>query len=415
MDIPIFVKPKISERCKTSSMKGDKIASCIIAKITENHDFNFHVGDIPDCGYNMNAQFLNYYKCRYFESDEFDSIKFNEEASKFLLQNNENYIKFFRSLSPVFFIVDKDIIDERTLHFALNVIKEFENKNKAVKIHKGSPYHMLGISNISNGKLLKGFLLVHQALDEDKRIGHRKGAALPLLTMDSQKVMAGKTLLREVEYFIFEKLRCYRISGRGKLTFDDDLKSKFLGRQDIRDIVFQFVYTAFRLKEMVDIDKELMQNDFAALSQKDIIFDFCTIIENIIKTQNKYPNEDMETKKTLYPLLEFLSKKESLIIHEKNNLGGLNDSISKTNFPDTLQSLLYSQYTFRGNKKPIDEDLAITYILRNNIHEIKSWPIIYQNFDNIIERILYVLFFSIENLYNCYYWDYEVIISKNKA
>jgi hypothetical protein len=413
----IKIYPKISESCIKSSIGGDIFASIIIVNIIKDPAYFFTV-EIDDCGNDMNSQFLNYYKYRYFESDEFDRIKFNEEASKFLIQNNENYIKFFRNLSFILQLptVDKYIIDEKTLCFALDVVKEFENKNTTVKIHKGSPYHMLGISYISKGEILKGFLLVHQALTEDIRIGHKNGAALPLLTLDSQNAKAGKTLLIEAEKFINEKLTKYSakysVLKKGNLTFND-FRSKFLVREDIQDIVFQFVYTAFRLKEMVDIDKELMQNDFAALSQKDIIFDFCTIIENIIKTQNKYPNKNL-SEQTLSPLLEFLSKKASLIIHEKDSKGfnSLNkiNGLSNKDFHNALGRLLNSNYkschkewcSFSlgfANKTAIDEDLLITFILRNSVHEIKSWPIIYQNFETIIERILNSLFFSIEELY----------------
>jgi hypothetical protein len=45
----IIIYPKISESCKKSSMRGDIIASCIIAKFTENLAFNFPVGRIDDC------------------------------------------------------------------------------------------------------------------------------------------------------------------------------------------------------------------------------------------------------------------------------------------------------------------------------------------------------------------------------
>jgi len=74
----------------------------------------------------------------------------------------------------------------------------------------------------------------------------------------------------------------------------------------------------------------------------------------------------------------------------------------KSNFSNTLQSLLSSQYRFQDRTAPqsIEEDLTITYGFRNfGAHRIEDQPVVYKNFDKISERILNALFFSIEKLY----------------
>lgn len=419
------IKPKISKECRKASIEGDTLASFIIDEILhareQNRDFIFSFSD-PDTGSdNMNFQLQKYYKYRYFETenDKFDYNEFCEEASKFLMQNDYNYNTFFLNLSPIFDIDNSQILDEKTILFSLKVVKDLEDKNKP--IHKGTPYHMLGITYINDGNLLKGFLHVHQADMEDERINHKEGAAYPFITLNSKEAKAGKKIIERMEKFIDDKSERYQKSGRGKLELED-FRSKFLKRDDIRETVFQFVYSIFRLKEIEDFDKKLKQNNFMALYEKDIIFDFCTIIENIIKKQNRYSNES-PAGFTLYPLLAFLSDKCELILHEQNELYIYNrdknknftnlkwiNSLSQDDFSNVLKRLLNSDYFNSSykkwndfssgfvNHKDIDEDLLIAYILRNSVHNIKSWDIIYKNFDKIMDRILYSLFYSVENL-----------------
>lgn len=422
------------DRCVKKSNQGEIFASIILGRayelgILERTGIEKPIidfGEFPtiDLGEAMNSEIDLFYKYRFFESNNFDFKDFEEKISEFFDQYKDNYSmheEFFKAFTYdiPYNEIDKNLnpkkglIDEITLIYILSIVKDYENKNN-VKIHKGIPYYYLGASYITEGKLFEGFSYMHQALEEDKRIGNNDSLAYRFVTLD---FLYPKN--KEIVEFIETKLTKYSNSNRGTLKFNN-FKTSFLARREIQDIVFQFVYAVFRLKEMLDIAEELKQNDFSALSQKDIIFDFCTIIENIIKTRNKYPNENSK-RTTLYFLLEFLSEKAWLNIHEKdsNDLNSLNKikRFSHDNFHDTLKRILFKSCDKRwndlfANKKPIEEDLLMTLILRNNVHDIKSWPIIYKNFEPIIERILDSLFFSIEKLYIRYYWNYEKIIQK---
>ena len=396
----IKIYPKNTDRCIKCCNRGDSFSCYILGRIMKNPDFYVEI-PFEDLGESMNSQLKKFYSYHYFESDTFNNVEFKNSISKFFDQYKSNYAmhsKFFRCFTiraPMNIFYGKEILDEtnvllddRSMNFALGIVKDFEKK-KNVKIHKGSPYQLLGQSYISDGTLLKGFLYVHQALKEDKRICH-VGEARSFITLDSPS-----PTLKPIKEFIKERLTKYLDSTIGILTPEDF--NNFLKRKDFQDIVFQLIFTVFRIKEITDMDKELTESDFSALLERGILFDFCQVVDNILMRKTK--------QLTFSGHLKFLSDNSFLKFDKQQNkdikdLCGIVGDLTANRFANNLQSILDSRYKFKDGTclLGIEKDFVITYGFRNfGGHKIKSWSKIYKNFDPIIlEGVFNALFFSIE-------------------
>ena len=364
---------------------------------------------IYDLGESMNSQFLRLYE-NYFSGGIFIFPKFLSTSLNFFDQNDNNLVvqeNYFENFTPIW----KLLLNQKSFKYAedlwylaLYIAYQWENKNPNRRIHKGTPYYFWGVTCILNEDLEKGFLLMHQALKEDKETpgvnAHQK-PAYSFVTLNHEKQdQYFREKVLEIAKFLDGKLNNYCSSKRGTLNLDS-LQSKFLKNVTLQEVAFYFVFELFRLKKLLlDINQRLTQNVFSSLLQANTIFNLCLIVENIIKKQNKYSNKNLNGK-TIGPLIDFLSTNFSLNLKKGNNLSNLSDDF-RNEFSNTMKELLSSLYHFQDGTSPqaIEEDLAITYGFRNfGAHRIEDQPIIYENFKEITERILYSLFFSIENLY----------------
>lgn len=284
---------------------------------------------------------------------------------------------------------------ERLWDCALGKVYEFECQH-GKKIHKGTAYYFWGVTCILNDELEKGFLLMHQALEEDIETAggeNRDSPAYCFVTLDYEKQdQAFRQKIKELAKFVDDRINNYRNARSTALTLSD-FKSKFLGEHNLQAVVFLFVFQLFHLKKVLtEIDKRLTQNTFSSLLLARAIFSICLVIDNALqeKTKQRYFRNH----------LEFLSKK-SLLSFDTNMLTEINKAFDSS-FSNTLKELLDSQYQFSDGTMPtrIEEDFAIAYSLRNfGAHRIEDQSIVYRRFQQISQRLLNTLFFSIEKLY----------------
>jgi len=198
----------------------------------------------------------------------------------------------------------------------------WEIRNPGKRIHKGFPYYYFGITSILKGDLDKGFLLIHQAFEEDKITC---GSTIPqtpayfFVTLDYTKqdqLFLPKVLV--IAKFIEEKLGAYRLSGKGNLSMSD-FNSKFQMEASLQESVFYFVYTMFRIRKLIEeTDQKLTQNVFSSVLQANIIFDLCLIVDATIKNKATITYKPRD-KWMFYDLLLELSTRASLFL-DKDNL-----------------------------------------------------------------------------------------------
>jgi len=287
--------------------------------------------------------------------------------------------------------------------FVLDLASEWENNNKPNEIHKGTPYYCLGVTAILNNKLEDGFLFMHQALEEDKRTHHSKTPKTPayfFVTLDYEQEQLSQYFIprvKEIAQCLFERMEKYRTTRKGALD-KNTFKTKFLECIDLSEEVFLFVYVLFKLKKLLDpieTPSALRQNVFSSLLHAKSLFDICLVVEKVVEYKN--PNSKKKGVKLKFTdELKFLSKETSLSLGKKK-IRKLNDDFGD-NFSGTLSNIIESKYPLLS--KRIEEDLAIAYGIRNfAAHKLEDEPVLYEKVEELSQRLLNTLFFSIEKLY----------------
>jgi len=69
-------------------------------------------------------------------------------------------------------------------------------------------------------------------------------------------------------------------------------------------------------------------------------------------------------------------------------------------FDATMRSILSGTYAPLSTKSPIEVDMMVSLGIRNHgAHEIENQPIVYEKWNELEQRVLNVLFFTVEKLY----------------
>jgi hypothetical protein len=357
---------------------------------------------LNDLGQSMNTEFEKLYR-HYLVKDTFNKQRFETESSNFFDKNVINYQShdaFFENFTIAWrkqLIEGRFAAAEQLWEIATEIAKDWESKNHSKRIHKGAAYYFWGFTCILKEDFEKGFLLMHQSLDEDKRntrIDFHATPAYAFVTLDFQKQdQLFKNKVLEITGFLHDMIQRYNKNRSGKLTLAD-LKSRLLQKSLSEEQAFLFVFELFQVKKLLAVNNmKLTYNDYGSLLLTETMFNICIILDNLIKEKNPAQWKYSEH-------LSFISQKMSLNLGQAN-IVQINVSF-KTNFSRTLENLLSSQYTLASGLKlnPIEEDLAITYGVRNfGAHKIENQPVIYQNLQTIVERCLNAIFFTIESLY----------------
>ena len=342
----------------------------------------------------------------YFSNQKFDidlikkfTMKFFDESSEVKLHD-----RFFNNFTILWQILIQNgsfFSAEQIWQLAVQIATEWETLNQSkYRIHKGPAYYFWAVTCILKEDLEKGFLLMHQALEEDKKnrpneLTHAPAHAFVRLDYGQQEQYFRNKIL-EVTGFLEQQLKLYQSSRNGALSLDQ-LKSEFLDNKDLIDEAFLFVYHLFHIKKLLSESKQgLTQNTYGSILMMQIIFTFILVIDNAIK--KKYENKD-PYKQNLAHLVEFLSKESNLMI-DISKLREIGNRAS-----NDLQSvsidLLSSKPIFKSSKlEEIETDIGIVCALRNPAtHKICDKPFVHQNFKNIVDRLFNVFFLVIEKLY----------------
>src|SRR5262249_511257 len=127
---------------------------------------------------------------------------------------------------------------EQLWQIAIEIVNNWEDKNPNKTIQKGAAYYFWGVTCILKEDFEKGFLLMHQSLDEDKKnpgIDFHITPAYAFVTLDFQKQdQFFRIKVLEISNFLDNMIRQYHKNRGGKLTLAD-LKSKFLQNNQLED------------------------------------------------------------------------------------------------------------------------------------------------------------------------------------
>ncbi|MCX8151399.1 MAG: hypothetical protein N3D85_07885 [Candidatus Bathyarchaeota archaeon] len=315
-------------------------------------------------------------------------------------QSHADQDAFFNRFTPIWV----DLIQKCRYFEAMNVWNvalklafQWEQKNHPNTIHKGTPYYFLGVTAILNNELEKGFLLMHQALEEDKRTLKTQIPPTPayyFVTLDyvNQKQFF-RLKVEEISNYLSERIDRYANSRSGTLAIDQ-FKTKFLECTALSEEVFLFVFLLFKLKLILETNDRLKQNVFSSLIHARLLFDICLVLEKAIEHKNHKSKHG--SKLSFSNEMKFLSQKASLSI-DCFVIKKLNFDF-RADFAKTINDMLGSKYSLELSDIKID--LAIAYGIRNFVaHRVEDQPVLYKNFDELSQRLLNALFFAVEKLY----------------
>lgn len=373
-------------------------------------------------GTQMNAGFENLYRINLHSTTTGllvipSRLRFSQDffhrSFDFFDTNGDDYEtvdRYFNNFSIIYeyFLVKKLYAAAQQLWMdILDFVTQWETSRKVqsaplFRIHKGTPFYWMGGAAVLSGDLSKGFLLIHQALNEDiESFGSvARTPAFLFVTLDyTQIAQYFYPILLDASNFLDMKLHTYR-SSRGGTLLLNDFKSMFLENiGDFKDVIFHFVYVLFQTKRLeIDVDRSWRINTFGSLLEATILFDICLVIESLLKnkdTTNYRQGQLPYFSNRIY----FLSRECNLSLRSHRLQQIKNDA---QDFRNTVENLLNSTYTMSSGHSllPIEEDIAISYILRNfGAHTLQGQRIIYENFESLIQRVFNVLFFVIEKLY----------------
>lgn len=290
---------------------------------------------------------------------------------------------------------------ERLWHDVLQISDDWEKAQHKL-VHKGTTYYCWAVTSILASDLEKGFLLMHQALEEDKRTFGAAASKCPahafvVLDFANQNQLF-LVKVQEVSFFLEKRLNEYH-SARGGGMRLNEFKSKFLEDPDMEEIVFYFVFQAFRLSKFLGLSLMVTPGAFATELEASILFGLCLTIDNFLSKKN--PSKKNRPKKKLSDhLSQFLSANKKLLNLTSDRIGELNKR-SDRNLDQTVLEILESRFFFKDGStlSQIEEDFGILYGLRNfGAHKIEDQPILHQHFEEITQRLFNTLFFLTEKL-----------------
>jgi hypothetical protein len=279
---------------------------------------------------------------------------------------------------------------------ALEPALEWERQHDGKRIHKGTPYYFWAMTALLRGDTDRGFLLAHQALDEDQRSTGKKTPDLPAYALVSlnftKDEQAFKHWVEEQADYFDAFIRNYAITYKRTFTILD-VKRRFFEAPPNIDAVFLLVYTIVRCRKIAELPGPVTGNSFAGQLQINLLFDITLVIDAAIKVKEP----------ALYfsALANHLLAKTGHPTWTPEQLGKINKQF-KDNFEKAVEAAIDGTL-IANNAIQLDRlqcDVALAYGIRNRgAHEIATSSVIRNRFREIQEVLFRVLCVAIEYLY----------------
>lgn len=368
--------------------------------------FVIQIGDskfrIEDLGPSLNEQFSALYK-HWLTGTAFDKEKFIGEALSYFdahLEDWPAHDRYFENFTPIWRISLQSGLFARAEHIwtlALDSAYKWESTRLSHRIHKGTPYYFWAMTVILRGDIDRGFLLMHQAYDEDIKtndIPFPRTPARAFITLDhTQREQAFRDKVLEIATFLDDLLTQYRQSRNRGLTLQQ-LRDSVFSVENLRHTVLSFVFVLSKLRAMLkDIPPHIRNNTFAGLLGTGLLFQLCLVVDAVVREKN--PN-----KWKFIDHAAFLSSSAGFRL-DNQWLQDINSDFIN-DFPATAENLLKGICTL-SNGSTLQEgeiDIALSYGFRNlGAHKVQGYEITYEELEEIASRIMNVLFLAVECLY----------------
>jgi len=278
----------------------------------------------------------------------------------------------------------------------LSLVHEWEENHQPHKIHKGTPYYFYGMISILKGDIDKGLLLMHQASNEDGNLNRQSTPSKSFISLDEENQnQFFRAKVVETVSFLDRYISNYATNNSSTFSIDN-LRTKFLTKNEFKEESFFFVYCVYKLEKIIDkINSKIKENKLASYIETTIIFELCKLSEILLS--NKFT-----TGKFVNKLNNLLQDARLHLNLRQNHLIILNDE-RDTNFDTTILNLVNHSFVhpnFVSSHSGIEYDIALTYCLRNyGGHKIEDQITLRENFEKIVQSVFNTIFFIIEKRY----------------
>lgn len=286
----------------------------------------------------------------------------------------------------------------------LLIIKNWEDSNNPITIHKGTLFFFLAENYLIIGDRDSGFVYLYNAIEDDKKltaIGYpSKAPAYMTATISDDSHNHMFFLVRELRLFLGNYISKFRQNYNSNFKMID-VDTKFLREVQLNNIVFFFVSNLlYFFDEERNTRRELLNNDFSRLKTLDLFFNLGLIIDEILRySYHKHTgnviNDMNEGVSWLCDRNNWMS-----VADVQNFWGSSYLRINSDNSDIVIPKLLQKTEKYNQNIVPNEVFVIFTaYHLRNFAgHNITQQQVLSSNYDEILEQLFMALFLAIDSL-----------------
>jgi hypothetical protein len=354
-------------------------ASTVLRSVLINENVEIAVGSL---GPEMDAAFDRFYP-ELVNGVLSLTTEFNDSAHKYLDSTGSDPAatdRFFNCFTPIWNLYlqfGRLDLTQRLWPLALQPVEQWEDTHH--RVHKGTAYYFWAMSSLLEGNIDRGYVLAHQAVEEDSLTHGRPNPDTPafaLVSLNFDKPdQAFRPWVQDQAKYFDGFVTDYRAEhGRGFTM--EDLKRKFLSNPPSIDLIFSLTHAVARLKEIYGLPQPAKQSSFVAQIHLNLLFDLLLVIDNAIQAKNP-------TKWKFSEHARFLLDQsgDRLALADFDAVHGQFKSDFNAALLLAIQGNLASRSTVLSRAQC---DVVIAYELRNRgAHDVEAVPTITSNLDAV--------------------------------
>jgi hypothetical protein len=297
------------------------------------------------------------------------------------------------------------------MKLANQVVWDWEGRNRPYMVHKGTPYFFTGQSYLIAGNIDLAFLMVHNAIEEDKRNHTRLGlnygtapansfASLNFNIQSSSMYGYVQVMKRRLDNFI--AVHNQFVSPSASFTYQT-FEQKFLltANSNLDEVKFFFVYCLSSIINLETISNvRLLVNAFTRLRNVDLLFNLSLIVDKVLQDvfQGSYIGDGvLRLLRQSEQIPESTkSQLESVLTYQNGNPLKIDDDPDKV-IPDLLSRTV----RYRGSAvSPRMASLVSAWNLRNyGAHTVGGASAITSTkYRETLELLMSALFFAVASI-----------------
>lgn len=273
----------------------------------------------------------------------------------------------------------------------------WEQQHPGQYVHKGTPLYFWGMTVLLRGDIDWGYLLMHQALEEDIRTLQQNppdtpGLALVTLNYERLEQAFRGWVLGQAQFLEHTLLADYTATHQRALTLAE-VKTRFFQNPPDIETVFLLAYSLARLMRLSSLPVYTTANPFAGQLQLNLLFDIALVIDAAIHSKN--PSRWKFSQHAEH-LLKVAGHRLS-----QSQLGRINAQFTN-DFDATMEAALDGTLTFPTGSAltRFQCDVALAYGIRNyGAHNTGTARTIWMRFPEVHRGLFRTFFAAVDYLY----------------